>query len=113
MLIEAAADVGGGTPVLVLVLSALGSAAAVIFGSYTLWIRVRQARDQEIKERVENTRATQENTKAIEIFTNTLRMVEDRLKGHDEKLADHQRELDDHNRILDVLYERRPRQPGG
>lgn len=111
MLIEAA-DVSGGTPVLVLVLGALGSAAAVIFGAFTLWIRVRQARDDEIKERTENTNATNRNTEAIREFTASLRLVEDKLRNHDDQLAAHQRELEDHDRILDVLYERRPRFPG-
>lgn len=102
-----------GTPIWAYFLGAAGSAAAVIFGSWTLYVRIRQERDKEVKERVENTAATKENTRAIESFTARLdvfiQQTEQRFREHGERLEAHQRELDDHNRQLDYLSDRRPR----
>jgi hypothetical protein len=77
------------TPIWVYIIGAGGSSAAIFFGAWALYARVRQERDKEIKERVENTSATNSNTKALEelkdSFDKFILADERRWRQHDEE----------------------------
>lgn len=100
MLIQLAANaVVDGTPIWAYIIGAGGSSAAILFGGWTLLTRVRQERDKEIKERSDNTNATNNNTKALEdlkkSFDEFVKSNERRWDHNDDDQRRQDREIGD------------------
>lgn len=100
MLVEAAAAIViNSTPLWVYIVGAGGSSAAILFGAWALYARVRTERDKEVRERADNTNATNSNTEAVNNlsrkFGEFVEVTERRFRANEKGIDQNTRELEE------------------